>query len=403
MPDFPYQTKAVTYPRGFRAAGARGGLKEAGPDVALIVADAPCAAAAVFTTNLVVAAPVVVSREHLSRGPIRAVAVNSGCANAVTGEQGFADARRMAAIAADAVGCAPEQILVCSTGVIGHPLPLDKVETGICAAAAALVSEDDADAAKAIMTTDTRPKTVTADVPLSGGVSARIGGMCKGSGMIAPNMATMLGFMTTDAAIDAGALQRALSHAVRHTFNAVTVDGDTSTNDTLLLMASGAAGNQTIVAGTEDFEVFQNVLTAACDSLARQIAWDGEGATKLVIVDVRGAGSEAGAVRIARTIAESPLTKTALFGNDPNWGRVLAAAGRAGVPFDPSKAELRIGSVTLLRDGEPTDFDAAHASAQIARDEVEIVLNLHGGPGRAVMYTCDFSYDYVRINAEYHT
>jgi glutamate N-acetyltransferase/amino-acid N-acetyltransferase len=403
MPDFPYLTQAITYPKGFRAAGARGGLKDEGPDVALIVADVASPAAAVFTTNLVVAAPVIVSREHLAAGPIRAVAVNSGCANAVTGTAGLAAARQMAAIAAEAVCCEPEHVIVSSTGVIGHPLPMDKVETGIRAAAQRLSANDDADAAKAIMTTDTRPKTITANVPLGGGIQARIGGMCKGSGMIAPNMATMLGFLTTDAAVEPDALHKALVFAVQRTFNAVTVDGDTSTNDMLLVLASGAAGNVPIKAGTEDFEVFQNVLTAACDSLARQIAWDGEGATKLVIVDVRGAESEAGARRIARTIAESPLTKTALFGNDPNWGRVLAAAGRAGVPFDPSKAELRIGKTTLLRHGEPVDFDPALASAQIAQDEVEIVLNLHSGAGHAVIYTCDFSYDYVRINAEYHT
>lgn len=403
MPEFPYLTQAITYPRGFQAAGARGGLKEEGPDIALIVADSPCPAAAVFTTNLVVAAPVIVSREHLAAGPIRAVAVNSGCANAVTGAEGLANARKMAVIAANALGCEPQQIVVSSTGVIGHALPMDKVEAGICAAAQKLSSSDDADAARAIMTTDTRPKTVTANVPLSSGIQARIGGMCKGSGMIAPNMATMLGFMTSDAAVEPAALRKALSFAVQRTFNAVTVDGDTSTNDMLLLMASGAAGNSPIQAGTEDFEIFQNVLTAACDSLARQIAWDGEGATKLVVVDVRGAENEAGARRIARTIAESPLTKTALFGNDPNWGRILAAAGRAGVPFDPSKAELRIGKVTLLRNGEPADFDPIVASAEIARHEVEIVLNLHGGSGHSVVYTCDFSYDYVRINAEYHT
>lgn len=403
MPDFPYLTQAITYPKGFRAAGARGGLKQEGPDVALIVADSPCPAVAVFTTNLVVAAPVIVSREHLAAGLIKAVAVNSGCANAVTGAEGLANAREMAAIAAKTLGCEPTQIVVSSTGVIGHPLPMDKVAAGICAAAQKLSADDDADAAKAIMTTDTRPKTITANIPLTGGVQARIGGMCKGSGMIAPNMATMLGFLTTDAAVEPGALHKALSFAVQRTFNAVTVDGDTSTNDMLLLMASGAAGNPTIQAGTEDFETFQNVLTAACDSLARQIAWDGEGATKLVIVNVRGAENDAGARRIARTIAESPLTKTALFGNDPNWGRILAAAGRAGVPFDPAVSELRIGKTTLLRNGEPADFDPVVASAQIDRDEVEIVLNLHGGSGRSVVYTCDFSYEYVRINAEYHT
>ncbi|HEY3269231.1 MAG TPA: bifunctional glutamate N-acetyltransferase/amino-acid acetyltransferase ArgJ [Armatimonadota bacterium] len=402
MPNYPYETRALTYAKGFRAAGARGGLKQEGPDVALIVADAPCAAAAVFTTNLVFAAPIIVCRENIAHGPIRAIAVNSGCANAVTGDEGLCAARRMAEIAADAAGCTPAEVLIASTGVIGHPLPLDLVEAGIRSAGEKLSSENDADAALAIMTTDTRPKTVTANIPL-GSVTAHIGGVCKGSGMIAPNMATMLGFLTTDAAIEPAALQSALSAAVRTTFNAVTVDGDTSTNDMVALLASGAAGNEPIRAGTPEYEIFVSVLSAACDSLARQIAWDGEGATKLVIVNVRGADTSRGAEKIARTIAESPLTKTALFGNDPNWGRILAAAGRAGVPFNPALAELRIGNIWLLRDGAPVDFNPEVASAAIAKDEVEIHLNLHSGTGHATVYTCDFSYDYVRINAEYHT
>lgn len=397
-----YQPKALTYPAGFRAAGARGGLKSEGPDVALIVADKPCAAAAIFTANLVVAAPVLVSREHLAGGQIRAVAVNSGCANAVTGDEGMDDARKMAELAAAAVCCDTRHVLICSTGVIGHRLPMDKLGAGITAARGRLSAESDGDAALAIMTTDLAPKTATADVSLSGG-AARIGGICKGSGMIAPNMATMLGFLTTDAAIAPNALQAALAAAAGPTFNSVTVDGDTSTNDTLILLASGAARNSEIQVGTPDYNAFVTALTTVCDSLARQIARDGEGATKLVVLDVCGARDDADAKRAARTIAESPLVKTALFGNDPNWGRILAAAGRSGASFDPARAALSIGDVSLVRDGAPVGFDADTAHAALARDEVEVHLDLGSGPGRARMYTCDFSYDYVRINAEYHT
>jgi glutamate N-acetyltransferase/amino-acid N-acetyltransferase len=397
-----FHPKALTYPLGFRAAGGRGGLKTEGPDVALIVADAPCAAAAVFTTNLVVAAPVIVSREHLAGGPVRAVAVNSGCANAVTGAEGMEDARTMAVLAAQAVGCAEREVLIASTGVIGHRLPMDLLQMGITAAADRLSADDDAEAALAIMTTDLVPKTVTAEIPLSAG-PARIGGICKGSGMIAPNMATMLGFLTTDADVAPDALQAALSAAVRPTFNSVTVDGDTSTNDSVFLLASGAARNPRITRGSEEYDTFVNVLTLACDALARQIARDGEGATKLAVVDVRGAKNEQDARKIARTIAESPLVKTALFGNDPNWGRILAAAGRSGAAFDPARAELSIGSVPMVRDGAPVPFNADAAHAALAKDEVEIHVDLNSGPGHARFYTCDFSYDYVRINAEYHT
>jgi glutamate N-acetyltransferase/amino-acid N-acetyltransferase len=397
-----FEPKALTFPTGFRAAGARGGLKTEGPDVALIVADARCAAAAVFTTNLVVAAPVLVSREHLGGGLIRAVAVNSGCANAVTGEEGMADAREMARIAADALGCPDREVLIASTGVIGHRLPMEKVAAGLHGAAARLSADDDADAALAIMTTDLVPKTVTAEVALSGG-TVRIGGICKGSGMIAPNMATMLGFLTTDASVAPDALQSALTAAVRPTFNSVTVDGDTSTNDMVVLLASGAAGNAEIQRGTPDYDTFLHALTQACDSLARQIARDGEGASKLVVVDVQGARNEQDARAIAKTIAESPLVKTALFGNDPNWGRIFAAAGRAGADFDPRAAELSIGDVALLSDGAPLTFNPDAAHAALATDEVEIRLHLHSGPAQARFYTCDFSYDYVRINAEYHT
>lgn len=400
--SYPYITKAVTYPKGFRAAGARGGLKSEGPDCALIVADAPCPAAAVFTTNLFQAAPVVVSKRHLAGGAIKAIAVNSGCANAVTGQRGLEDAVEMARIAAGLVECEPREVLVASTGVIGHNLPMGKIADGLTAAAKRLSDVHDNGAALAIMTTDLSPKTVAVDAEV-GGVAIRIGGICKGSGMIAPNMATMLAFLTTDAAVEPAALQSALSIAVSRTFNRVTVDGDNSTNDTVALLASGATGNTPVRDGTPEHAAFTLALTSACDLLARQIAADGEGATKLVVVNVGGAPSEEDAARIARTIAESPLTKTALFGNDPNWGRILAAAGRAGVPFDATKVGLHIGAMELVKEGEPVAVDESAAREIISRDEVDIRLDLHNGDAAATIYTCDFSYDYVRINAEYHT
>lgn len=401
MPAFDFHPQAVTYPKGFRSAGARGGLKTSGPDVALIVADVACTPAAVFTTNVFCAAPVIVSREHINAGPVRAVVVNAGCANAVTGDEGLEDARRMAEIAAEAVGCDPCEVVVASTGVIGHRLPMDRISAGVSAAAEALSLEDDADAAKAIMTTDTRPKTAVASFEVDG-VEVRIGGICKGSGMIAPNMATMLAFITTDADIDRATLQRCLSQAVSGTFNAVTVDGDTSTNDMVCLLASGLSG-VTAREGTQAAGDFESALTDVCRSLAVQIAADGEGATKLVTIRVDGASSTEDANRIARTIAESPLTKTALFGCDPNWGRILAAAGRCGVRFRPEETTLTIGDLVIVRNGAPVPVEAAPARASVSGREVDVRLTVGTGPGSATVYTCDFSYDYVRINAEYHT
>jgi len=392
---------SVCAPRGFRAGAVAAGIKPSGnADVAIIASEAPATVAAVFTQNQVCAAPVIVSREHAADGRARAIAVNAGNANCSTGEQGLADARRVAALTGELLGIPASEVLVASTGVIGHHLPLERLEAGLRAAAERLSPEGGPDAARAIMTTDTRAKEIAVEVAIDGR-PVRVGGICKGSGMIEPNMATMLAFLTTDAAIGAAALQDALRHAAALTFNAVTVDGDTSTNDTLLILANGASGVSADAGPAR--EAFQRALTHVCAYLARELARDGEGATKLVTVRVAGAARDADAMRVAKTIANSPLVKTACFGNDPNWGRVFMAAGRAGVPFDQRRLSLRIAGHEVARDGAAVAYDAAAASEAMQQPEMEIALDLGSGEGAATVWTCDFSYDYVRINAEYTT
>jgi glutamate N-acetyltransferase/amino-acid N-acetyltransferase len=391
---------SVAAPQGFRAAGVAAGIKSAGRDVALIVSDRPASAAALFTTNRVQAAPIQVSRKHLAGGQARAVVVNSGNANACTGERGLADAERMTQIAGEALGLDAGEVLVASTGIIGHPMPMERIETGIRQAAREL-AEDGSVAAEAIMTTDTRPKQIGVEFVI-GGQPVRIGGIAKGAGMIAPHMATMLAFLTTDAAIWPEVLQASLAATVARTFNCVTVDGDTSTNDSIMLLANGASGAQ-VRPGSPAHRLFCAALEEVCLHLAKELARDGEGATKLVEVQVHGARSFAQAQKVALTIANSPLVKTALFGNDPNWGRILAAAGRAGVAIDPQHLSLRIGDVRLVENGAPLPFDAATASAELKQPEVVISLHLGMGAVTATVWTCDFSYDYVKINAEYHT
>lgn len=393
---------SVTAPRGFSAAGVAAGIKPSGnPDVALIVSDRPAHAAAVFTTNKVCAAPVLVSREHLADGTARVIAVNAGCANACTGELGLQNARRMAEMAAELTGAAPAEVVVASTGVIGRHLPMDRLEAGLRKAAAELDPEGGPSAARAIMTTDTRPKEMAVEVAVEGG-TLRIGGICKGSGMIAPNMATMLAFLTTDAEVAPALLQESLRQVVDQTFNCVTVDGDTSTNDTLAILANGASG-VSIAAGTPAYEAFFTGLLAVCTHLAKELARDGEGATKLVDVVVSGARSEAEARQVGLSIANSPLVKTALFGNDPNWGRILCAAGYSGVDLDPNRLALTVCGVSLVEGGAPVPFDEAATSAAMKVPEVRVHLDLGLGEESATVWTCDFSYDYVRINAEYTT
>jgi glutamate N-acetyltransferase/amino-acid N-acetyltransferase len=393
----------VTAPAGFRAAGVACGIKKSGAlDLALIVADGPATAAAVFTTNKAQAAPVLVSREHLARsgGRARAIVVNSGCANACTGPEGMAVARSSADFVASIAGCPADQVLVASTGVIGVQLDLDRLRKGAVEAAGALSRDAHGDAARAIMTTDKAPKSAALSVTGPGG-TFRIGGMAKGAGMIEPHMATMLGFVTTDAAVSAPLLQRALREAVDVTFNAITIDGDTSTNDSVFLMASGASG---VEIGEAAYPAFVAALREVCGALARAIVRGGEGATKLVAISASGAASAADAKRAAQTVANSLLVKTAIHGGDPNWGRLLAAAGRAGVAFDVERAAVRVGPVVLFKDGVPYDDRAPEAAAYLAGSDLEIEVDLGaGGAHRATVWTCDLSAEYVAINADYRT
>jgi glutamate N-acetyltransferase/amino-acid N-acetyltransferase len=393
----------VTAPHGFRAAGLACGIKANGtPDLAFLISDAPAAAAGVFTLNLAKAAPVIVSQDHLAQsgGRARVVITNSGCANACTGPQGLADAREMAALAADAVGCPLEQVLVASTGVIGVNLPMAAVRAGVPRAAAALSPDGGADAARAIMTTDPFPKESAAMVTI-GADTVRIGGMAKGSGMIEPRMATMLGYLTTDAAVAPELLSRALAEACRSTFNAITVDGEPSTNDCVFLLANGASG---VAIDEHTYGVFVEGVRTVARDLALGIVRGGEGATKLVSVTASGAASPDDAWLAARAIANSLLVKTAIHGGDPNWGRLVAAAGRSGARFSLDGVRVRVGSVILFERGRPFDERAPQAADYLRGTDIDIDVDLGaGGSHAATVWTCDLSAEYVRINAEYRT
>lgn len=395
----------VTAASGFLAAGVRSGLRKPGdlrPDLALLFSEVPAAAAGVFTTNRVQAAPVLVSREHIARGRARAVVANSGGANACTGERGVADARRMAAVAAEALGVQVGEVLVASTGVIGVPLPMEKVEAGIRRAAEALRADGNDDAALAITTTDLVPKTAARRFSL-GGRTVTVGGIAKGSGMIKPNMATMLCFLTTDAAVEPHLLRQALTAAVDRSFNMITVDNDTSTNDTVFMLANGLAGNTPLQAGTPDSRLFQQALDEVCMELAKAIARDGEGATKLLEVAVLGAASAADARKAALAVAGSSLVKTAVFGADANWGRVMAAIGYSGAEFDPAKVDIDLGPMPWVVGGQSAGFDEAAAKELLSRPEVHIEIRLNRGEARAVAWGCDLTYDYVKINGSYRS
>lgn len=392
----------VTAAAGFRAAGTACGIKSEGLDFALIVCDAPAGAAGLFTTNLTRAAPVTLSVEHLARthGVATAVVVNSGCANACTGEPGMAVAREMAAETARRLACPVEQVLVASTGLIGLTPDISKVKAGIAAAAQALGREGHRAAAEAIMTTDRWPKEAAVRISTPAGVF-HIGGMVKGAGMIEPQMATMLAFVTTDARIDATLLRRALIEAVDETFNAITVDADRSTNDSVFALAGGASRVQVDAAV---YPAFAGGLRHVCLELALSIVRGGEGATKLIAVRATGAQSVADARQAARAIANSPLVKTAVHGGDPNWGRLMAAAGRAGVAFDPSRASIKIGPAVLYRAERAFSDQEPLAAAHLHGPEVEIEVDLGtGGNHGATIWTCDLSAEYVRINADYRT
>jgi glutamate N-acetyltransferase/amino-acid N-acetyltransferase len=390
---------------GFFCASTACGLKASGrPDLLMVWSDRPCAAAAVFTTNRVQAAPVVIDRAALGAagGRVRGVVANAGCANAVTGARGLEDARRMAALAAAAVGAAPGEMMVLSTGVIGAFLDMQKLARGIDALGGATASRRAGDAARAITTTDTRAKVAGASVPLPGG-TVRVAGFAKGAGMIHPNLATMLAVITTDAVIEPSRLDTCLRAAVAGSFNRISVDGDMSTNDTALVLASGASG---VVVGDAEQAAFAGALGAVCGRLARMIARDGEGATRLVEIRVTGADDDDDAHRVADAIARSPLVKTAIHGNDPNWGRILAAAGYSGAALDPDRVRLWFGdgdALMLLDRGLPVAFDAARASALLREDPAILRLDLGLGAGASVVWTCDLSAEYVRVNADYTT
>ncbi len=394
---------------GFSAAGVACGLKQSGkPDLALIVSDRPCAFAATFTTNIFAAAPVEYDRDLLARthgNGLRAVAINAGNANAVTGEQGLRDAAEMARATETALILPADSTFVMSTGVIGHPLPMDIVRAGISAAAKTVSPQGFSMAAEAIMTTDTVLKIASIALEM-GGRTVRIAGMAKGSGMIHPNMATMLAVITTDAPLAPADLQTLLRRAVAVSFNRISVDGDTSTNDTVVALANGAVGGENL--NGDELAQFAGALENVCVRLAKKIARDGEGATKLVEIRVTGAASEADAVRAAETIATSPLSKTALFGNDPNWGRFLAAVGRSGAQVDPTRASLWLAAgdvrLQLVGAGQPLPFNAEKMSAALAANsDIFITVDVGIGTAEAVYWTCDLSYKYVEINAEYHT
>ena len=392
----------VTTPHGYRASGSSAGIKaNKGLDLALLVSDTPATAAAVFTTNRAQAAPILVSREHLSAsgGVARAIVVNSGCANACTGDAGFRGARDMAAETARLVGCSVAEVLVASTGVIGVALPIEKIRAALPAAFRGLASDQGSAAARAIMTTDPFPKEAAAEIRIGGRI-VRIGGMAKGSGMIEPMMATMLGFITTDADVPQPLLARALREAVDDSFNAITVDGECSTNDSVMLLANGAGG-----ASIDEltYRPFVQALHAVCRELAMGIVRGGEGATKLVTVLVTGAASTSDARRAAKAIANSLLVKTAIHGGDPNWGRLIAVAGRANVAFELSRAAVTIGPATLFRNGRPYDEASAEAAEHLQGTEISVSVDLGAGAASSTVWTCDLSAEYVRINAEYRT
>ncbi len=390
---------------GFKAAGIACGLKkDGGKDLALILSMTPAVAAGVFTKNRVQAASVILSRRAVKKaGPFRAIVVNSGNANACIGSQGMKDCKTLINRLAGELSIPKEEILIASTGVIGVPLPADKLTDGIPELVEKCSAQGINDAAEAIMTTDLTPKTAVARISL-GASNIVIGGIAKGSGMIHPNMATMLAFVQTNARIDYPTLQKALKEANEASFNSITVDGDTSTNDTFIVMANGQAGNKPIQQGSKDYALFTTALTEVSKNLAFQIVKDGEGATKFVTVRVTGAKTKKHAKKVAESVATSSLVKTAIFGEDPNWGRIICAIGYAGVPIQPDRIVIRLNGATLFENNNPTK----HASMESLRLKMQkpsilIAIDMNNGRETAEVYTCDFSYDYVRINAEYTT
>lgn len=397
---------SVTSPKGFQAAGMHAGVKSDSSikDLALVHSMVPATAAAVYTKNVVQAAPIHVDRQHLQDGVARAVILNSGNANACTGETGMDHARRMCAATAAALGLVNSDVLVCSTGLIGSSLPIEKIETSIPLLAGSLSDDSGSDAALGIMTTDTFPKHCAVEVELEAG-KVTVGAIAKGAAMIAPNMATMLALVSTDARVPSDDLKTLLSHAVIRTFNCITVDGDMSTNDTVIAMANGAAlgDGVHVTAGSSDGEKLGQAMEAVCSEMAKAIARDAEGSTKLITIRVNGARVESEARQVGLSVANSNLVKTAMFGCDPNWGRILCAIGYSGVDLDPDQVTVQLCRTAIYAEGAGTDFDEAALSTAMQAEDIPVHIDLGAGSESAQIFTCDLTYDYVRLNAEYTT
>ena len=393
----------VTFPKGFSAAGVKAGIKKSGnPDLAVIYTKTEAVVAGTFTQNQVAAAPVYASKAVAATGTAHAVVSNSGCANACTGAVGDADAKKTQELAAQLLGCDPLDVIVGSTGVIGVPLPMDKVVAGVKQAVSELSEDGSEAAANAIITTDTHTKSCSTAITL-GGTEVRFGAIAKGSGMIRPNMATMLCYITTDLAIDQKLLQEALSTVVETTFNMISIDGDMSTNDMVIVLANGEAGNAKITEKNADYDKVVETLHAIAEGMAERIAADGEGATKFLKIHVHGTKSFADAKAVGMAVANSPLVKTAFFGEDPNWGRVICAVGYAGVPMDPEKTVVSFGGIPVYAHGVGANADKDALAKAMAEHDIMIDIDLADGPEEATVFSCDFSYEYVKINGEYHT
>ncbi|WP_370839406.1 bifunctional glutamate N-acetyltransferase/amino-acid acetyltransferase ArgJ [Megamonas funiformis] len=396
-------TQGVTFAKGFTAAGVKAGIKKSGNlDVAVIYTKTKAAVAGTFTQNKVAAAPVYVSKEVVATGTAHAIVANAGCANACTGQQGLDDAHKMAQIAADELGVNADDVIVGSTGVIGVNLPMDKLEAGIKDAVANLSADGSDNAGRAIITTDTHSKSVTCEFELSG-KTVRMGAIAKGSGMIRPNMATMLCYITTDIAIDQALLQKAVSGCVEKSFNMISVDGDMSTNDMVIVLANGEANNAKITEENADYQIFFDKLMMLCTELAKQIAADGEGASKFLTINVKGAKSFADAKTVGMAIANSPLVKTAFFGEDPNWGRVICAVGYSGADMVPEKTVVKFGGITIFANGTGATYDEKALAHVMKEKDIVIDIELNMGQEDATVWSCDLSYEYVKINGEYHT
>ncbi|MDK2805836.1 bifunctional ornithine acetyltransferase/N-acetylglutamate synthase [Thermoanaerobacterium thermosaccharolyticum] len=406
MEDFEAIEGNVTSPKGFLASGVFAGIKKSKKDFAIIYSEKKANAAAAFTTNKVKAAPVILDMEKIKNGEAQAIVANSGNANACTGQKGYEDACSMAFMAAEKLNIDDSDVLVCSTGVIGVTLPMEKIAKGIGLAVQSLSKDGGREAAEAILTTDTFAKEVAVKFNIKG-VEVKIGGIAKGSGMISPNMATMLSFITTDADISKSALNKALKETVKRSYNMISVDGDMSTNDTVIMLANGMAGNPTIEEDTHEYQVFYNALLYVNKYLAKQIAKDGEGATKFMEVNVVNAPTEDDAILASKSVVNSNLVKTAIFGEDANWGRIIAAVGYSGANFSPDTVDIYLksnkGLIKVCENGGYVHFSEDKAKEILSEKEISIIVDLNAGNYEALAWGCDLSYDYVKINGSYRT